>query len=139
MSRKSMNILLINPSVLDRVKYTQLASSEDILKSLLGMNEFIISDVMKNTAQEGAADVFAEVWGDEVLLFHKDPANSRKSMTFGKCFMRNQMYVKSIDAPELGRDKGAHWLESGLEYTLEFIGQDSNGDSICAGLIDNVY
>jgi hypothetical protein len=139
MSKKAMDILKINPSVLDRVKYTGLAVTEEILKTLLDMNEFIISKAIKNTAQEGAADSLAEIWGDEVLLFYKDPAARLKSMTYGKCFMGQSMYVKSIDAPQLGRGLGAHHIESGWEFALEFIGRDGNEDSICGGLIDNVY
>jgi hypothetical protein len=141
MSQKGLDILKLNPSIVDRIKYTGQSVTTDIIKMLMELDEIVISDVVKNTAVDGAADSLSEIWGDEALLFYRDPAARLKGMTFGKAFIANQMYVKTIDKPELGRSLGAHELESGWEYTLESCATTSSSDDdfVAGGLIDNIY
>lgn len=141
MDMASFHALELNAQVVDRVKYTSREVSQAIIASLLGLQELIIADVGKNTARDGAADSVSRVWSDKALLFVKDPAARLKGMVYGKAFVANNMYTKTIDKPELGRDAGAHELETGWEYVLAPGGtvSSSDDDFVAGGLIVNTY
>lgn len=141
LSGKGLETLKLNAAVVERVKHTGLAVTPQILATLLELESIVVSDVIKNSAIEGAADSLAAVWGDEALVFYQDPGARLKSMTFGKCFMVSQLGNVVIDAPELGRKEGAHFLESSWEYDLEFCAtvSSSDGDAVAGGLIDNIF
>jgi len=47
--------------------------SEQQLALLLGVNEVLVGTVMKNTADQGLARVNAPVWGNDAVLFYKNP------------------------------------------------------------------
>jgi hypothetical protein len=62
-------------------------------------------------------------------------------MQYGNTLIRQNFYTKVIDAPKLGRGKGAHWLESGWEWDQQFVCQvsSSNANSTAGYLINNTY
>lgn len=141
MNKQALDYLKLNPSIVDRIKYTGRDVSAQILCTLFELDEIILSNAVKNTANEGAADTLATVWDDEAVLFYSDPSARLKSMTYGKMFLANNLYVKTLDAPELGRDLGAHFIETGWEYALEACAtvSSSDGDFIAGALLNNVY
>ncbi len=96
-----------------------------------------MSDAGKNTANEGATDSMAAIWGNTALVFCKDPAARLRSMTFGKMFIANQIYTRTLDKSELGRGMGAHEIETGWEYTLESCATTTPGsdDDFNAGFL----
>lgn len=117
MSWAAYEALKQNGVVIDRVKYTGLDVSDGILRGLLGLEDIVVSQCIKNTAADGAADVLASIWDDDAVLFYKGPTRL-KGVTYGKAFIANQLYVKTLDKPELGRGLGAHEIETGWEYAL---------------------
>jgi hypothetical protein len=141
-SQKTLDILKLNPVIIDRVKYTSAAAvTAQVIAALLELDELFISDVIKNTAMDGATDSLTSVWGDSAVLLFQDPGARLKSMTYGKCFMVNRLYSLSMDKPELGRSEGAHEIESGWEYTLESCAtvSSSDDDFVAGALIANVF
>lgn len=140
LSGKGLGILLLNPAIVDRIKYTGQAVTADIVRMLMNLQEIVVSDCIKNTANDGAADSLSSVWDDDAVLFHRGP-KSLKGMTFAKAFIANQLYVKTIDKPELGRGLGAHELESGWEYALERGSTVSSSDTDfnAGSLIVNIF
>ena len=66
-----------HPDILDRIKYTERGIvTEDLLASLLGLDEVLVSRVTNNTAVEGSsAGTYAFVAGKNALLSHS-PANA---------------------------------------------------------------
>ncbi len=141
MSKKTLDFLKLNPAIVDRIKYTGQEVTADILKMLFELDEICISDAIKNTALEGAADVLARVWGDQTVLAYIDPAPKLKSMTYGKLMMVNRLYSKTIDQPDLGRDLDAHYLETGWDYCLESAATASSSDDdfVAGALIINCH
>jgi len=49
------------------------------------------------------------------------------------------LYTKTIEKPELGRGQGARELESGWEFSVEAVAQDSTGDFSAGYLLTTVY
>lgn len=141
LSKQGLEILKLNASIVDRVKYTGMSITEDILKTLFDLQEIIVSSAGKNTANDGAADALSMIWEDDALLFYKKPNPGLKDMCYGKAFIVNQLYTKTIDKPELGRGMGAHEVETGWEYSLDFVAtvSSSDGDAVAGGLIANIF
>jgi hypothetical protein len=138
--QKGLDYLARHAGVRDYLKYTQpgLPTTQTIA-SLLDLDEIVVANSTKLTSAEGATDATAAIWGDKAVLAVVDPGNMVKGVTYGKMFLAASLYTKQIDAPLLGRGLGAHWLENGWEYTLEFTTTDASGDALAGGLIDNIF
>ena len=62
-------LLREHPLLLDKIKYTQKAVlTEDIVASLLGLDEVVVGDTSYNSAAEGQTAVGADIWGKNALL-----------------------------------------------------------------------
>jgi len=139
-NQKTVDYLRIHPALREYFKYTQPGkASLQMLASLFDLDAIYVSNVMKNTANEGATFSGSQVWTDKFVLAYVDPNPGLATMTFGLTFMAEEFWTKSYEAPELGRNKGAHWIESGWEWTQEFIARDSSEKPLAGFLIDNVY
>jgi hypothetical protein len=141
LSWQGLETLRNGPAIVDRVKYVGgIAASDQMLNAVLDVDEIIVSKCIKNTANDGAADSLSDVWGDDAVLFYKGP-RGLKSMTYGKCFIANNFYTRTIDRPELGRGLGAHEVESGWEYALKSAASvsDSDNDFVAGGLFLNIF
>lgn len=140
-SQRALDYLKNTPEILDRTKYTGPEVTNAILARLFELEAIYISDAVKNTANEGAADSLSTVWGNVALCFYRDPGARLKALTFGKMFVANQIYTKTLDKPELARGLGAHEIETGMEYTLESCATvSSSDDDFSAGfLMTSVY
>ena len=58
-----------NPSILDRVKYTQRAVvTEDLLAALFGVKKFLVAKAVINSAKIGATNSFGFLFGNAALL-----------------------------------------------------------------------
>lgn len=142
LSYKAMEYLRIHPGIIERIKYTSANSiTNEMVARLLGLDEIIVSKAVYNSAVEGAADVLASIWDDDAIIFHKNDSQATRVLTYGRTFMAQNFYTKVIDAPELGRNEGAHFIESGWEWNQEFVAQVSSTDAdSCAGyLLNNVF
>lgn len=141
-SQKGLSYLKLHPDIVDRLKYTNGGPvSLQQIAALFELEQIIVSKAAKNTGVSGGTDSVSTIWGDSAVVAYVDPNPGLRSMTFMRTLMVNRLYTKPIDAPELGRELGAHWIESGLEYAVEFAAQvsDTDGDAIAGGLIANIY
>lgn len=143
LSFQGMEYLRNNAQIRDAVKYTQAGPpSDQQIAAFLGLKEIIVSKAVYNSATEGAADSLGAIWLDDALIFVKEDTQALRSLTYGRCFMNaSGMYTKILDKPELGRGEGAHELETGWEYALEFVTQnsDTDGDTICGYFLQNIF
>jgi hypothetical protein len=48
--------------------------STQVIASLFGFDEILLSDAIKNTAIEGQAASTSVVWGDDVYVFYRPPS-----------------------------------------------------------------
>lgn len=139
-NQKTFHLLGQHAGVRDYMKFVEKGRPDSTsLASLFGWSNVWVANATKNTALQGAADVLASVWSDNMVLAYVNPSAGLKSVTYGMTLMGQAEYTKQIDAPELGRGMGAHWIESGWEWAQEFGAQDSTGDSVAGGLISNTY
>lgn len=142
LSSTGMTYLENNTVIRDMVKYTHLGPiPRELIASLMGLDEICVSKAVKNTGLEGAADSLASVWDDDAVIAYVDPSPKLKSMTYGKMFVWNNFYTKTIDKPELGRNEGAWEIETGWAWGLEFGARvsSSDGDAVAAGLLINIF
>lgn len=73
MGKKVFDVVRNHDETLDRIKYTQRGIvTTDLLASLLGVDEVIVSYASENTANEGLAGVYAPVGGKDLLVYHTD-------------------------------------------------------------------
>lgn len=139
-NQKTVDILRKHPAILEYFKYTGAGKvTADQLASFFDLQGIYVSNALSNTANEGAADTLGYVWADSFVLAYQDPNPGLRTITFGQTFIGQQFYTKTIDAPELGRGLGAHWLESGMEYDHEFIARDASDKPLAGALIVNTY
>lgn len=141
LSAKGLLKLLGNASIIERFKHTGAIVTTEQIKALFGLDFLHISGAAYNSAAEGATDSMGAIWGDECLLYVKDPSQRLRTMCYGRAFIANTFYTLSIQKPELGRGLGAEELETGIEYALESaaVASSSDDDFIAGGLIDNIF
>jgi hypothetical protein len=79
--------LVDHPDILDRIKYTEKGVvSSDLVASLFDLEDVIVANSIRNTAEEGATATNAFNYGDNALLLHA-PANvGPRSATAGVRF-----------------------------------------------------
>lgn len=72
---KVANELKQHADFLDRIKHTQTGIvTEDLIASVLGLDEYIVAKGVENTAAEAAAASMSRIFGDHILLLHRTPA-----------------------------------------------------------------
>lgn len=79
-----------NSDLLNRIKYTQNVSLSNLreadLAAAFDVENVIVASAIKNTANEGAADVMDWVWGKNAVLFYAPPALGLKTLSLGGQF-----------------------------------------------------
>lgn len=127
----------------DRLKYTSGQSvTEEQIKNLLGLQYLHVCKAQKNTADQGATDAIADVWDDFAIIYVKEPAQARRTMTYMRNFVVGQLYTHEWTVEERGGPAGRiKMLEMGWEYTLEAaaVVSSSDGDFTAGYFLDNVY
>lgn len=71
--------------------------SVDVARTLLatyGITNVIVADTIQNTGNLGAADVFSDIWTDEVLLAYVTPSPGIRKVSFGYTFVSRDWQVK---------------------------------------------
>lgn len=58
----------------------------DNLKSVLGVEEIVVSGTIINGANEGQAAALADIWTDEAFLSYSRPSNDLKALNFARTF-----------------------------------------------------
>jgi len=82
--------LMKHPDVLDRLKYTQAATQNNIrsaLAAMLGIENYIVSSAISITSVEGQTDVYAPIIDDDALLLYVNPAAGWNGVSAGKTFV----------------------------------------------------
>lgn len=73
MGKKVFDAIRNNAETLDRIKYTQRGVvTTELLASLLGFDEVIVSYASENTANEGLAGAYSPIAGKSLLVYHTD-------------------------------------------------------------------
>lgn len=96
LSRDVYAVVKNNATILDSIKYTQTGVlTEQLLASLLGLNEVVVADGIYNTAAQGAAGSYAYAVGEDAgvsqsgLLAYVNPTPSILQPTAGYTFSWN--------------------------------------------------
>lgn len=80
-------VLSVHPVIAERVKYTQTGiTSLQLLAAYFEVPEIAVAEQVVNTAQEGQALTPADIWGDDVILAHVNPARDLMVPTLGRTF-----------------------------------------------------
>lgn len=139
LSWETMEALRVHPSLVERAQYTGTAMPDTLIASLLGIENIYVGKARKNTANEGSADVLASVWDDDVLLYYRDAANTRQGMTYGRMFIKRDMYTHRWTDEARGEQKRIDVVELGWKYDLKIVARVSStdADSIAGYLITN--
>lgn len=133
------------PSVVNRVKYAgegNRRASVEVIRELLGVQELIVAKAIYNTANEGATAARADIWGDDLLFFVKDPSPQPRSMRYGAFYVRNQMVEHLAEDPKRGGPDGRiKELELGWEWALSpgAVVSSSDDDFIAGYLLKNIF
>jgi hypothetical protein len=76
-----------HPDIIDRVKYTSGAPiGNSVIADFFGIDRYLVSMGIKNTAAEGVADVMANIAGKHALLTHSASSPSTLTPSAGYCF-----------------------------------------------------
>jgi len=134
------------PYFVDRMKYTNASVSEagfhEMLKSWLGVQYLHLCKAKKTTAVEGnATQTITDVWDDSILFYVKNTSQSLRTMSYGRNYVRNQLYSHQYPDNTRGSGDGRiQVLEMGWWYTLEAGAVISSSDTdFAAGyLLKNV-
>ena len=85
----AMQFFLDHPLVVDRIKYTQTGVvAEDIVASMLGLDEVYVMRGINTTSDEGATDTIASIGGlNNVLVYYKPKSPGLRTPSAGYQFV----------------------------------------------------
>lgn len=121
-----------NASVLDRIKYTQRGVvTEDILANLFGVEKFLVSSVVQNSAVESPAPspgTFSYLASNNFLLVYSAPAPSILQPTGGYIFSWNGLFgagaqgnrISKFRMEQLKSDR----IEGEMAFDMKLVGAD---------------
>jgi len=81
--------LINHPDLIDRIKYTQMASvsgMEQALAAVLGVDEVLVGSAIYNTANEGQTGSYSAIVDDDALLIFSAPSPGRFVPSAGYTF-----------------------------------------------------
>jgi hypothetical protein len=81
-----------NPLVLKHIFGTNVVGTgqqitTEMAKALLEVDDIQIAEAMYNTAVEGATPTLDYIWGDNVLLYYRDPGAGRRKLNLATTFL----------------------------------------------------
>lgn len=119
-----------NPSVLDRIKYTQRAVlTEDLLAALLQLKDFYVSQAVLNSAAEGQSDSMGFLTTKTALLVYSNPMPGIMQPSGGYTFAWTGQYgagangegrIKSFRMEALESDR----IEGDMAFDQKQVGAD---------------
>ncbi len=110
-----------NPTVLDRIKYTQRATvSEELLAALLGMDNFYVNLAVQNTAAEGVADAMSFLTTKTALLCYANPNPSIMQPSAGYTFGWNGLFGAGADGGRISSFRMEHLKSDRIEGEMAF-------------------
>lgn len=114
------------------VATTRGMASVEFIKNLLGLKELYIGEAVLDFAHEGQTPDIKNVWGNNIVLFYKNPtATPKKGLTFGYTAEYEGRKIQSYTDPDPGTD-GIQTIKA-TEKLIELIVAPS-----CGYLIQNV-
>lgn len=142
LSKTGFEALCQAPSVVDRIKYTNgQKAREEQIANLLGVSELVIGGAVYNSAAEGATMTLADIWGDDLLFFVKNPSPGKRMMRYGAWYVKNELYTFEAEDPKRGSGDGrVRELEMGWEWLLApgAVVSSSDDDFIAGYLVKNI-
>lgn len=118
-----------NASVLDRIKYTQRGIvSEELLAALFGVDKFLVSSAVLNSAQEGQTGSFGFLVANLALLAYANPAPSIMQPSAGYVFSWQGLFgagaqgnrIKTFRMEHLASDR----IEGEMAFDMKLVGAD---------------
>lgn len=79
--------LLNHPDLVDRIKYTERGTADNVrsaLAAILGVDDVLVSMAIENTANEGQSATYSVIVDDDALLLATNPAAGPFSPTAGR-------------------------------------------------------
>lgn len=121
-----------NASILDRIKYTQRGVvTEELLASLFGVDKFLVSSAVQNTAQETAppnTGTFSYINSNNFLLAYVAPAPSILMPTAGYIFSWQGLFGAGVQGNRImtfRREKlKADRVEGEMAFDMKLVGSD---------------
>ena len=120
-----------NPTVLERIKYTQRGIvTTDLLATLFDVEEVVVARAVKNSAAKGASEDTDFLLGDNALLTYAPPRSGIKIPSAGYIFTWTGLLgmgaygtrMSRIPAPLLGQ--GTERIEGEVAYDQKVIAAD---------------
>lgn len=81
-------------SVIDRVKYTNITITKDIIGALLSVENMLVPKSVIDTAAEGLTESVSALWGDNAFVGYKAPRPSNMAPSAGYIFENALPLVK---------------------------------------------
>jgi hypothetical protein len=126
-------VLKNHPDVLDRIRYTQEGIvTEQLMASLLGVDEYMVARATNNTAVAGAADVMATVAGTtSALLCYAAPNPGLMTPTAGYMMAWNGFLGAGPSGNRIKRFRMEHLASDRIEGELAFAAELVAADLGC--------
>jgi hypothetical protein len=110
-----------NAAVLDRIKYTQRGVvSEDLLAQLFGVDKFLVSSAVVNTAAEGAAAANQYISTKQALLVYANPAPSILQPSGGYIFSWQGLFGAGAQGNRIMTFRMEHLKSDRVEGEMSF-------------------
>jgi hypothetical protein len=81
-------------SIIERIKYTSIEISENMLAGLFGLEKMIVPKAVLDSAAEGQASSIAAMWNDNAFVGYRAPSPSPLKPSCGYIFRGNRPMVK---------------------------------------------
>jgi hypothetical protein len=124
-SRSVFDAMKRNEFVLDRFKTTggrPLLATRQMLAEYLEVDEVLVGDARKNSANEGQTAVYARVWPDVFGIVRVSTAPSRNTACFGITIQQNMETRTWFEEGVGGR--GGNWVQSSTAWSMPVICTD---------------
>lgn len=123
------NAVKNHQSVVDRIKYTQTAIvTEQILASLFGVSEFLVSKAQLDTSDIGRTSTVSPMFTDKCFFGWKPKKASPKAPSSGYIFRKNVPMVRRWNDDE----RNAEGIEVRMKYAVKVVA------SLTGYLINNI-
>jgi hypothetical protein len=110
-----------NASVLDRIKYTQRGIvSEDLLAMLFGVDKFLVSSAVIDTAAQGATGTYQYISQNQALLVYANPAPSILQPSGGYVFSWQGLFGAGAQGNRIMTFRMEHLKADRIEGEMAF-------------------
>jgi hypothetical protein len=104
-------------SIIERIKYTSIQITENMLAGLLGVQNLLVPKAVLDTAAEGVTASISPVWGDNAFIGYRAPSPSPLKPSCGYVFRSSRPLVKRWRDEELAGEK----IEAGMRYQAKVV------------------